>query len=336
LPQSGLDLPITVAQSGQFLTQTHVRYDGYGGGFGYGIEEHFARSDRGYAALGLSNDAYGPRADLAGYEQITPQLAQSVSASLFNHFLFGRYALTSTGRRGFATFSVVQVDATQNDDLYLSTQDRPIWRLGTYRLQAGFGLDIHPSDYQAILDSRAMLGASLQSPVVRIAGATLSANYDFTSTSYNYGRQRWLGSLVFWSTRQFGRAWTMNAGATYSQINDRFRTNQDVYYPPIAPGYLTGDGTIYDGLTAYIGNSTFRTYSVGSTYTPSPRFSLATALNYNHDFPQYRGYGRPQYDATIEVRWRRAKGGGIEIGRDIPFGWAGQRYPVFYNIRLIQ
>jgi len=56
VPSAALEWPLIVSSGSDGYTFARLRYDKYNGGPGTGMEEHFAASDRGYAALAQTVD----------------------------------------------------------------------------------------------------------------------------------------------------------------------------------------------------------------------------------------------------------------------------------------
>ncbi|MDQ2864876.1 MAG: LptA/OstA family protein, partial [Candidatus Eremiobacteraeota bacterium] len=57
------------------------RYNRYTGGPGAGLEEHYARTGRGYLAFGQTLDVYGGRFDLVAFQRMNATLTQTVTGS---------------------------------------------------------------------------------------------------------------------------------------------------------------------------------------------------------------------------------------------------------------
>ncbi len=144
VPSAALEWAVLLGSSADGYQFARFRYDRYNGGPGAGLEEHYARTDRGYVALGETVDVDGAREDLAAYERLTPSLSQSLTASNLIATRTMRYALTSVGRRGFASLSFSQYNGSRTDDLFVAGNQRPIGRIASFHLQADLGHDVHP------------------------------------------------------------------------------------------------------------------------------------------------------------------------------------------------
>lgn len=269
-----------------------ARYDRYNGGPGTGLEEHYARTDRGYVALGETMDVDGGRLDLTSYQQLNEHLSQTLTGTNLAGTHTLRYAMTASGRRGYASLSFAQYNATRSDDLLFSGNQHPFGKIGAARLQIVFGHDVHPGDARVAQDWRVTPGLRFDTATLRIAGVSLSGSFDLGENLYNYGRGTLASSATLWSNVPVSRRFLLNGGVTFS------------HNAPPSP-------------------STYRTYTLGTTWHASEAFNLVSSLTYTHDFGQAYGVGRPMFGASFDVRVRRRNGTGIEVGALLPFGGAG-------------
>ncbi|MEO6913513.1 MAG: hypothetical protein ABI182_05775 [Candidatus Baltobacteraceae bacterium] len=333
LAQNVWDVPYTVYANDRFWTITHGRYDQYGGKIGFGIEQRYARSDRGSVGVALTHDSYGSRVDLIAFEHMNAHLTQSLAESSVGAVSYARYALVNSGRRGATSLVLAQYNGSQSNDLFYTTNDRNLGRWLTYHVQAGVGRDAHPTNYPIGQDFRTTFGTYLSSAPVQILKTSLSASFDLSDSLYAYGRDNVASTLGLWATRSIGRKIFLAGNATFAHYGDLLRTNQRAFYPLVTQ-YATSDGSIYPGYVAYDGVAIYRSYFASLNYQATPRFTLYTSLAYANDFPQYRGFGRMQYVGTIDLHITRKRGGTIEFGRIEPFGWAGQRYRGSWILQL--
>ncbi|MDQ2680730.1 MAG: hypothetical protein M3Y21_06895 [Candidatus Eremiobacteraeota bacterium] len=333
LAQNVWDVPYTLYANDKFWTVAHGRFDQYGGKVGYGIEQRYARSDRGSIGAALTRDLYGPRVDLVAFQQMGTHLSQSLSGTSVGSTTYARYALVRSGRRGATSLVLAQYGGSQSDDVFYTTNDRTVGRWLTYHVQGGVGRDVHPNNYPIGQDFRTTFGLHLSSASVQILKTSLSSSFDLSDSLYAYGRDNVASTLGLWATRAVGRKLFLTANATFAHYGDLLRTNQRAFYP-LVTNYTTGDGSIYPGYAAYDGASIYRSYFGSLNYQATPRFTVYTSLAYANDFPQYRGYGRMQYVGTIDLHIMRKRGGTIEFGRIEPFGWAGQRYRGSWILQL--
>jgi hypothetical protein len=292
VPSAALEWPFMIASSQNAYLFGRARYDRYNGGPGTGLEEHYARTDRGYAALGETMDVNGGRLDLASYQQFNDHLSQTLTGTNLAGTHALRYAITSSGRRGYASLSFAQYNAGRSDDLLLSGNQHPFGGLGSVRLQTVFGHDVHPGDAKVAQDWRVTPGLRFDTATLRIDGASLSGSFDLGENIYNYGRGTLASSATAWSSIPITSRFLLNGGVTFS------------HDAPPSP-------------------STYRTYTLGSTWKASEAFNLVSSLTYTHDFGQAYGVGRPMFSASFDVRVRRRNGTGVEVGALLPFGGAG-------------
>jgi hypothetical protein len=272
------------------------RYDRYLGGLGAGIEGHFATSERGYAALAATQDGDGARYDLQAFQSIQDGLNQTLSASRGIGLEYARYALTSFGRTGTLQGSIAQNGATQADDLFASTNRHALGGGFALRLDGDLGRDLHPTDYAIAEDGRASAGAILDGPTLHFAGVSLSAQATAGGTAYNYGRRAFDRGVSTFASRSFGSLLLLSGSAAIAQINDQVGV-----YP----------------------RATYRTYVAAGTFTPRAPWSIFSSVQYANDFPQYAGFGRPEFLQTIALRIHRKRGPGLEIDTSFAYGQRG-------------
>ena len=292
VPSAALEWPIVVSSEKDLFTFARLRYDRYNGGPGSGLEEHFARTDRGYVVLGQTMDVDGGRLDLAAYQRFNDTLSQSLTGSTLYGVRSFRYALTSSSRSGYLSLSSAQFNGTRSDDLFVQGNQRLIGRIASVRLQADLGHDVHPGDWPVAQDLRITPGFHLDTASLHIGPSTITSSVDLGESIYDYGRGTLASTLSFWGNLPISTHLLWNAGATFSHDA-----------PPFP--------------------STFRTYTLGATWKASDAFNLVSSLQYTHDYGQYFDTGRPEFSAAFDVRIRRKNGSGYEVGTILPFGGVG-------------
>lgn len=295
VPAAALETYAALGSSKDFYAFGRARYDRYNGGPGAGLEEHYARTGRGYAAFGQTLDVNGARYDFSAYERLNDSLSQSLTGSYLMGAHTARYALTASGSHGFASFSIFQFDAYRSDDLLLSGNQRPIAHIASMRLQIDTAHDVHPGDWPVSQDFRVTPGVHLDTSSLRLGASSLSASGDLGEALYDYGRATLASTASFWGNFPATYRLQFNAGAAFSHNAGPFA-------------------------------ATLRTYSAGTTWKSSEAFNLVASLNYTHDFGQYFGFGRPEFSAAFDVRVRRRNHTGIEVGVVAPFGGVGNMY----------
>lgn len=292
VPSAALEFPFLLTHASDSYTFVRARYDKYNGGPGAGFEEHYARTSRGYAVLAETMDVDGSRYDMVAYQSLNDHLSQTLTGSSLIDTRALRYSLTSSGRHGLASLSFSQYNAQRSDDFLLSGNQRPIGKIGTFRLQNDLGHDVHPYDYAGSQDFRTTPSVFFNSAGVRFGRATLSTSIDAGETFYNYGRATLSTSQTFWGTFPLNSHHVFSGGATFSHVS-----------PPYP--------------------STARTYTLGDAWSASRTFNLVSSLTYTHDSQQAFGYGRPEFSAAFDLRAFRRNGTGFELGALIPFGGVG-------------
>ncbi len=292
VPSAALEWPVLIGSSRNAYEFARLRYDRYNAGPGAGLEEHYARTDRGYVVLGQTLDADASRYDLAAYERLNANLSQSLTGSYLPGAHAARYALTSSGRRGYSSLSFSQYNASRSDDLLFSGNQRAMGRAASLRLQIDLGHDIHPGDWNVVQDFRLTPGMHVDTAALRIGASSITGSCDLGESLYSYGRATLSSDASLWGNFPVTAKLLFTAGAGFSHDA-----------PPFP--------------------STYRTYTWGATWRASQAFNLVTSIAYAHDYGQAAGFGRPQYSAAFDVRVRRKNGSGIEVGALVPFGGVG-------------
>ncbi|HEV3153512.1 MAG TPA: hypothetical protein VGZ02_06900 [Candidatus Baltobacteraceae bacterium] len=292
VPSAALEWPMLLGSTANAYEFARVRYDRYNGGPGAGVEEHYARTGRGYVALGETMDVNGGRLDLAAYQKLNDDLSQSFTGSTLFGVRAFRYSLTSSGARGYTSLSFSQYNWQRSDDLFVQGNQRPVGRIASFRLQADLGHDVHPGDWPVAQDLRLTPGLHVDTSTLHIRAAALSGSFDVGESFYDYGRATLASTASFWASLPMSAHVLWNAGAAFSHDA-----------PPFP--------------------STYRTYSIGLTWKANDSFNLVSSLQYAHDFGQYFGTGRPEFTGALDVRVRRKNGTGIEVGTIVPFGGVG-------------
>ena len=305
VPTAAIEWPVILGVARDSYSFARFRYNKYTGGPGAGLEEHYARTGRGYAAFGQTLDTDGARFDLVAFQKMNDTLTQTLTASTVAGSKSARYALTRSGRLGYASLSSAQYNQTRSDDLYMTDNQHPIGRLGQLREQIDFGHDVHPLDYAGAQDYRVTPGLHFDTATARFGPSTLSASADAGETLYDYGRATISSDLSFWGTFPASQHLQYTAGASFAHN---------------APPYP----------------STYRTYTAGATWKASSAFNLISSLTYANDYGQQFGYGRPQFSAAFDVRFRRKNGMGIGIGLIVPFGLGNLTNATVFNFRIFK
>ncbi len=306
VPSAALEWPVLIGYSHDAYEFARFRYDRYNGGGGIGLEEHYARSDRGYVAFGQTVDVDGDRFDLSAYEKLNQSLSQTFTSSYLAGTHTWRYALTSTGRYGYASLSSTQYNASRSDDFLVTGNQHSIGRIASVRFQGDLGHDVHPGDANVAQDFRVTPGLHVDTSSLRIGAATFSSSFDLGEAFYTYGRATLSSAATFWGNVPVTGRLLFNGGASFSHN---------------APPYP----------------STTRTYTLGVTWRASDAFNLVSSVNYANDYGQEFGVGRPEYTAAFDVRLKRKNGTGFEVGTLLPFGGVGNlNHQAVLNLRFVK
>lgn len=285
------------------------RYDRYLGGAGVGLEAHVATSPRGYAALSVAQDGDGARYDMLAFERLRDGLTQTLTGSRGIGLAYARYALTSFVPTGTMQLALAQNGAMHSDDLFASTNRKAIGGGFALLFNADVGRDVHPADDAIAQDMRESVGMVLDGPVYHVAGASLSLQATAGGTAYSYGRRSFDQGASAFVSRSFGSILLLNGSAAILQSND-----QVGIYP----------------------RNTFRTYTAGGTFQPHAPWSLFTTVQYAHDWPQFRDFGRPEFLQTVALRIRRRHGPGLEIDTSFAYGRTGLMPKPTLSLSLIR
>ncbi len=173
------------------------------------------------------------------------------------------------------------------------------------------------------------LDLQVASPLVRAPlGTTLSTTFDATRTWYAFPHHYDQFGASASASRPLLRNVMLFAGYQGLWSSDVFPNAQAIFYPTPATPVLTPDGTPYYGYTAFSGARTFRSQNVDLQFTPNRASSTAFRLSVIHtaDFPQFNGYGRPQWEARADAKFRPFPNVGIDVGRVYDFAWGGTRW----------
>lgn len=306
VPSAALEYPRILGAGRDGYTFGRLRYDRYNGGPGLGFEEHYARTDRGYAVAGETLDADGARFDFAAFERLNETLTQTLTGSSLYGVRELRYSLAASGARGYADLATSQYDATRTDDLYATTVSRPLGRFGQLRFQADLAHDLHPAAFLGSQDVRVTPGMHLDLAALHIGPASLTTSADLGQTWYGDGYSSTASDLAFW----------MNL-----PVNRRLLLTGNVAFSHDAPPFA----------------ATLRTYSGGMTWRASRSFRFIGSLTYADDAGQRYGVGRPQFSTALDVLVMRRNGTGLEAGAIVPFGRLGNfSRATVLNLRFVR
>ncbi len=274
------------------------------------------------------------------YRQLARTLTESFSAYAYPGNAAASYALQQSGPVANARLAFAQTNGRLSSDLVLTSNTRYLANLIGYQLQSGFGFDRDAEMTPFPQGYRTTLGGSLLSPY-GLHGpfhTELSAKYDISSTTYDYGHQSASQTTTLTLIGRPRKDLSMTTYAQIQQSSNRYAWDaaQFLGLPDPAQPYTAPDGSPYPGYFAYQGLSTLRTYATTLTFTPHPPYRIDLSLVHAHDFPQYGGFGRPPLSATLTLQAPLGARLLMIYGRTYNFGWGGQYLVPQYTFSLTQ
>lgn len=204
-----------------------------------------------------------------------------------------------------------------------------------------------------------VFGFNLFTPAVKIGDHDNPYQTFYLNAVFN--RQRQWNSLphrvdnattTFSLSRQFARP--LNAYLNYQIQNttDRYLVGG---YPSCTVNFDPNKGPICPpGLTAFHGESTLRTLSLGTNFTPNPEFNLSLVARQHTDFPRpyqnvfplpllnvlgeplYNNYlGQPPYDLTGDVRFHVLPHMLLDVQRTYYFNYGPIQWSPAFIIQVL-
>jgi len=339
LPAATFDQPYPLFGTANSLAAGHLRYDNQNGAT-LGFDEHLVDGNRAYAVASIL-PFRGKTLNLNAFEQLAPGLTQTLGGyhqygSYNVNFL--NYSMQWTSPSSRTTLSAFQLGSSNSATLTLSTLDHFIAPLFTYKLQVGYGYDHTPGQIPFTNDFRVSTYGYVASPNVRLPlGIDTSAKYEYTVTAYDFPHEFTDGAATITLSRRVNRSLSFLGQLRFEQIANHYRDNAAHYLglPNPALPYFAPDGTIYPGYFAYAGISTYRAYSLQTTWRPRGGENAVQLYLYRYDdFPQFHGFGRPPYYATLDVTQRLGSTLRLELARSYAFGWGGTRFVPQYSVSI--
>lgn len=339
LPASTFDQPYPLIGTANSLTSGHLRYDSQNGPT-LAFDEHLVQGNTAYAVASIL-PLRGKRIDLNAFSQIAPGVTQSIGGfhqyGLFtNNFLQYNTQWTSPSSR--LSFAAQQFDSSNSAGFTLSTLDHFIAPLLTYKLQVGYAYDHTPGQVPFNNDFRITTYGYVASPNVRLPlGVDASLKYEYSIVKYDFPHEVTSGTATLTLSRRVNRSLSFVGFVSVQESANRYRDNaaQLLFLPNPTQPYFAPDGTPYPGFFAFSGISTFRTYSLQTTWRPrGGENSVQLYLTRSNDFPQFGGFGRPPYYATLDVTQRLGNTFRLDVARSYAFGWNGQHFVPQYSISI--
>jgi hypothetical protein len=334
-PGASFDQPYSLFGSPNSLTAANLRYDSYNG-----VTEHLVDRDRAYLVTSVL-PFRDRQFDLLAYQVIRPGLQQSVTAS----HTFGAnpqnivtYKLQESGKLLTQTLLLDNFTASNSAEFDLGTYEHDIKHIFGYQFRASYGYDHIYGGYPYSNDFRLGIDGIFLAPPVTVGGVSLTGKYEYSVTGYDYPHEVTTGTTTVSAARQFRHGIGLFAQATIEQNDNRFRNlavgRFALGLPQIGTPFLLFDGAPYLGYYAYAGLNTYRSYEMQGTFKGRGDNQIQLTFYYNHDFPQFDGFGRPPYFATIDIVRRITPSLRVEVGRSYSFGWAGQYLSPQYTLGI--
>ncbi|HVS46467.1 MAG TPA: hypothetical protein VMS32_07370 [Verrucomicrobiae bacterium] len=233
------------------------------------------------------------------------------------------------------------------------------WRYGIGNIHDAYTLqNFGNTNYDTIWNH--YVGATIFSPTIRLGSREdsqklyfLNAAIDSQRTWYSVPHHVDVTDGIASLSRTYGPKLSVYLSYEVHQVGDYYNGGQQLVYTPYVPII---NGTTYPSYAAFQGIATFRTLSLGATFTPSPDFSLALLARRHRDFPiaepgefpspapnypfntvlYSNTLGEPPYDITGDIRFRVSPTLAVDIQRSYFFNFGNQRWSPSFNVQVSQ
>ena len=336
LPGATFDQPYGLWGSPTSLTALHARWED-GPGAALGLQQHIISGDDAYVTASFDAPLRGAAVrGFNAYRRLGTRYTLSADGTQTIYGAVGHAGLTAAFGAAGSSLDYVRTSwGASSFTAALRSPDRPLFGGATWRLRGEIGFDaLRGGLLTQLPDARAYplvwrhgLDLSVAGPVVRgPLGFSLASTVDAARTWYSFPHHHdSLGGNVT-ASRPLARNLRLFAGYQGLWSADVFPGAQAVFYPtPLTP-LITPDGTPYVGYSAFTGATTLRSQNGDVQFTPNPNTSFRLSVVHTADFPQYRGFGRPQWEARADVRFRPFPNIGLDVGRAYDFAWGGTRW----------
>lgn len=330
------DQPYGLWGSPSSLTAVHARYES-GPGVALALQQQIVSGDDAYATASIDAPLHGYSVrGFSAYKRIGSRYTVSADGT---STIYGSLAHVGTtaafgnagGGLDYTRTSFGGSSFTAN----LRTPDRPLFGGATWRLRGEVGFDAQRGGLLSALPDahsystvwRHGLDLFVASPVVRAPlGTTLATTFDLSRTWYAFPHHSDALGANATASKPLLRNVTLFAGYQALWSSDVYPNAQALFFPtPVLP-VLLPDGTPYYGYAAFSGARTQRTQSAELQFTPNGATSVRLSVFHTSDFPQFEGFGRPQWEARTDVKFRPFPNIGIDVGRAYDFAWGGTRW----------
>lgn len=336
LPGATFDQPYGLWGSPTSLTALHARFES-GPGAALGLEQHLVSGDRAYVTASIDTplNGYAVRS-ISAYEQMGSRYTVSADGSSTIYGSVGHAGMTAVIGAGGGGLDYTRTSGGYSSfTANLRTPDRPLIGGATWRLRGTVGFDAQrggllfqlPDAPRYATVWRHGLDLFVATPEVGAPlGTRLATSFTAARTWYDFPHHAdTLGANVT-ATRPLARNVTLFAYYSALWSADVYPNAQALFYPTLATPLLLPDGTPYYGYAAFSGASTLRSQTGVLQFTPNGNTSFRLTAAHTSDFPQYQGFGRPQWEARADVKFRPFPNIGIDVGRAYDFAWGGTRW----------
>lgn len=330
------DQPYGLIGTQNSLTALHARWlDGIGPSIA--LQQQFVSGDDAYVAASLDAPLRGTGTrGLNAYRRLGSRYTATVNANDGFGFFSSNAALTAAfGAAGGRLSFGYDTGGFSTFDASLRTPDRPLFGGATWRLQADIGYDAlrgglltelpDRRDYATVW--RHGVDAFVATPIVRGPfGTRIGTTFDLARTWYAFPHHNDTFSVSSTASRAFSRKLSLFAGYLAIWNFQVYPGSQALFFPPTTLPSIAPDGTPWLDRAAYSGASMLRDENLAMQLTPNTDTSLRLTMHHYDDFPQFHGYGRPQWAMVSDVRFRPFPNIGIDVGREYDFAWGGYHW----------
>jgi hypothetical protein len=327
------DQPYGLFGTENSLTALHARWL-QGVGPSVGLQQQLVNGDQSYVAASLDQPLRGNGTrGLNAYDRLGSRYTASLTANDGFGFFSSSAALTAAfgAAGGRVTFGYA-TGGFSTFDTSLRTPDLPLLWGATWRLQGDIGYDAlrrgllyqlpDARDYSLVW--RHGIDAFVATPIVRAPlGVRIGTTFDANRTWYAFPHHNDSLTVSSTASRELSRKIALFAGYSATWFEQIYPNDQALFFPSTTLPSIAPDGTPWPGHTAYTGATTLRDENLALQLTPDANTSVRLTMHHYDDFPQYHGYGRPQWAMLGEVRFRPFPNIGLDIGREYDFGWGG-------------
>ncbi|MEA2687989.1 MAG: hypothetical protein QOD51_596, partial [Candidatus Eremiobacteraeota bacterium] len=335
LPGATFDQPYGLWGSPTSLTALHARYES-GPGIALGLQQHIVSGDTAFvtASIDAPFRGYAVRS-VTAYKQLGSRYTMSADGTSTIYGSVAHVGMTAAiGAAGSGLDYTRDSGGGSRFTANLHSPDRPLVAGATWRVGGTFGFDAQRGGLLSQVSDRGNystvwrhgLNLFVSGPNLRPLGTPIVTTLVAARTWYSFPHYSdTLGGNAT-ASHPLMRNVTLFAGYQGLWSADVYPNAQALFYPTPSSPLLLPDGTPYYGYAAFTGASTLRSQNADLVFTPNGNTSLRLSVVHTADFPQYRGFGRPQWEARTDVRFRPFPNIGLDIGRAYDFAWGGTRW----------